>query len=633
MVEGQTLRFRNGRAELAFAFDSFAASKGAGVWLQRGGTVEQLEDALGLSDAPELRQALEAQRMLWSGAEAAQGSPVPPRRLERTAPHPNPMNVLLVGLNDAGVELAFALARHKLQVADFQRVHRGDLGRFYTRRELDKPRLEAFLERVDDDTIQPLDSLAAVLARAQSANLIILSIDRVAPKLMTALARAATGRFFVIEAHRAGCDVYLQPPRPSTCVGCACAHRAARDPYVAAALRDVPEVAVLEWRHRPETHQLEWILEEMARLPEGGPSVALDLHTRVRVTIQPHPRCRCGRGAAKHGTDPNRPRLPLDALAVRLARHVDERWGTISNVVTHLRSSDERSIWRTRNVDPLQCEVAACVAATALAPAARTRENFVRGDGIARTPSDARSLAAIECLERMLTVVNPPAADVNAAPWTRLGAEAVEPERFALFTRAQLGEPGFPYVAFDRNTPLEWVWAERLIDRARRLVPRQLVGVTDEPRILPQTSNGAAAHSNYSSAALNAAREVVERDALLGCWLKRTSLPRLADAELLIESVPLAAALRRLGFRIGLLDATTDFGVPVLMATFEDSRNPDLFTLNAACADTALEALDKLCREFVLLWRRTWKVELSPTQACCRSRTCASWMTTWRFIS
>jgi ribosomal protein S12 methylthiotransferase accessory factor len=603
MVDGPTLRLRSGRAELAFTFESFAASKVAGVWLQRGGAVEQLEDALGLNVAPAMRRALEAEGMLWSEAEAGRGSLVHAPRLKRTGPHPNAMRVLLVGLNDAGGELAVALAGHTLHVADFQRVHRGDLGRLYTRAELGKPRIKAFLDRVNDEAIQPLYGLAEVLTVAQRADLVILSVDHAAPKLMTALARAATGRFLVIEAHRAGGDVYLQPAGASTCVGCACAHRAARDPYVAAALGDEPEVAVLDWRHQPEAQQLEWVLDEVARLPEGGPSVAVDLRSRVRTTIQPHPRCRCSLGSTKHATDPNRPRLPLDALAGRLARHVDERWGTISQVLTHLRSNDERSIWRTRNVDPTKCEVAGCVAATAVAPAATTRESFVRGDGIARSPSDARALAMIECLERLATVVNPPAAAVDATPWTRLAAEALDPERLALFTPAQLAEPGFPYARFDRHTPLQWVWAERLVDRARRLLPRQLVGITDEPRILPQTSNGAAAHSNYTSAALHATRELIERDALLGCWLKQTALPRLADAEQLIESVPLAAALRRLGFRIGLLDATGDFGIPVLMATFEDSRNPDLFTLNAACADTACEALDKLCRELVLIWR------------------------------
>jgi ribosomal protein S12 methylthiotransferase accessory factor len=370
-----------------------------------------------------------------------------------------------------------------------------------------------------------------------------------------------------------------------------------------AALKSEGEVAVLDWRHHAEAQQWEWVLDEMARLPEGGPSVALNLRTRDRVEIRQHPDCRCSRVGTNRDVYREAPRLSLDALAGRLARHVDERWGTISHVITHQRSSGERSIWSTRDVDPAKCEVARYVAATALAPAARSRESYVLGHGIAQNASDARTLAIIECLERMVTVVNPPAADVSATPWTRLVAEALDPERLALFTRAQLAEPDFPYARFDRHTPLQWVWAERLLDRSRRLVPRQLVGVTEEPRILPQSSNGAAAHSNYSSAALNATREVVERDALLGCWLKQATLPRVTDADQLIESVPLAAALRRLGFCIELLDATTDFGVPVLMATFEDSRDPNVFTLNAACANTASAALEKLCREFVLVWR------------------------------
>lgn len=603
MVEGSTLRFRNGHAELAVSLDSFAVSKGVGVWLQRGGAVEQLDDALRSNGAPTLGAGLGAEGMLLSDSDAAHDLPLPSGRLKRTISDSRAAKVLLVGLGDLGVAFALARGPQELYVADFQRVHRGDLGRFYTRHQLGKLRLHAFLERVDGEGLRPLYSLADVLVQAQSADLTVLSIDRAAPRLMMALARATTARLLVVEAHRAGCDLYLQPPEALTCVGCACSHRAARDPYVAAALSAEPEVAVLDWRHRSEAWRWEWILEEMARLPDGGASVALNLRAGVRATIQPHPHCHCSRRSSNHDAYSDRARLPLDVLADRLSRHVDERWGTISHVLVHSWSSDERSIWRTRNVDPAKCAVAGYVAATALAPAAGTRETYVRGDGIAPRPRDARALAVVECLERMVTIVGPPLPDVDAAPWTRLGAQAVEPEHFALFTREQHAEAGFPYAAFDRHTPLQWVWAERLADRSRRLVPRQLVGVTDEPRILPQTSNGAAAHSTYSSAALNAARELVERDALLGCWLGQKTLPRLADADRLIENVPLAAALRRLGFCIGLLDATTDFGIPVLMATFEDSRNSDVFTLNAACADTASGALEKLCREFVLVWR------------------------------
>jgi thiazole/oxazole-forming peptide maturase SagD family component len=603
MLNGPALRLRNHRVELSFTFHTLEAAKAAGAWLQGGGAAEQLDKDREAGCARDFSQALDAQGMLSPGAAHERNFPLSSPSFALEAQHACPKDVLVVGLNDAGVELAFTFAQHRLQVADFQNVHRGDVGLFYAEAQVGTPRLKAFLDRVGGQGVEPVHSLAGVLASAKLADLVLLSLDHASPKLMMALARATKGHLLVLDVQRDGCNVYLQPPASETCVGCVCAHRAARDAYVAAALSGQPEVTLLQWRHHPSPPQLQRFLEELTRLPTGGPTLALDVESGARSVVRPHPRCACRQDTAQLRSDENRPTRALAELEARLAGYVDAHWGTLSDVMLHPRATGDRSRWRLLNVDPSRCEVAALVAATALAPVAGTQPSYIRGDALKRDPREARALAMIECLERLFTLVHPPAADVQSTPWTQLVAAAVPPAHLALFTPAQLAQIGFPYAAFDEETPLDWLWAECLQDGSRRLLPRQCVGVTREPRVLPRTSNGAAAHSNYTCAVLNAVLELVERDALLGCWLKQSALPKLADTETLMDRVPFARSLQRLGFTIQLMDATADCGVPVLMATFEDQHNPDLFTLNAASGRDAAEALDKLCREFVLLWR------------------------------
>jgi ribosomal protein S12 methylthiotransferase accessory factor len=114
-----------------------------------------------------------------------------------------------------------------------------------------------------------------------------------------------------------------------------------------------------------------------------------------------------------------------------------------------------------------------------------------------------------------------------------LGEDAVDPERFALFSEDQYGRAGFPFKPFRRETPVGWVEGFSLPDGRRAYLPAQLVFMPwercmgEEVRIGHATSSGLACAATLEEAILTGLLELVERDAFMLVWHNRLSLPLL----------------------------------------------------------------------------------------------------------
>ena len=151
------------------------------------------------------------------------------------------------------------------------------------------------------------------------------------------------------------------------------------------------------------------------------------------------------------------------------------------------------------------------------------------GGGSGTTVTAARAAAIGEAVERYsASCVDPDSLVVATA--RELGAGAVDPRRFALFSARQYASPGFPYVPFDADTRLAWIAGARLPDGAPAWLPAQLVhlgGLDDEPRICRATSSGLACHTSRAEATLAALLEVLERDAFMLTWKARLRWPLL----------------------------------------------------------------------------------------------------------
>ncbi|MDQ3823281.1 MAG: YcaO-like family protein, partial [Actinomycetota bacterium] len=193
-----------------------------------------------------------------------------------------------------------------------------------------------------------------------------------------------------------------------------------------------------------------------------------------------------------------------------------------------------------------------------------------------------------------------------------LGPQAVDPERFALFSAVQYERDGFPFRPFTRSTPVRWVEGFAVPSGEPVLLPRQIVHLAWAPEpgsrevpIAYSTSSGAACACTLEEAVLRGLLELLERDSFLVVWTNQLSLPRLdwRDHEELV-------ALDRRYFRpSGLsyeaIDLSAFFEVPTVLGVVRDDRTAGAaLGVGAAAAPCVEEAwLRALAEAFSV---RTW---------------------------
>lgn len=231
------------------------------------------------------------------------------------------------------------------------------------------------------------------------------------------------------------------------------------------------------------------------------------------------------------------------------------------------------------------------------------------GAGSGTTARAARAAAIGEAVERY-SACDSASAPIELGTAEELGARAVPPHRFALYSAAQHARPGFPYTPFGPRTTVAWVEAFALPDLEPALVPAQLVYLAWEPREGEQrighaTSSGLACHATPEEALLSGLLELLERDAFMITWKARLSLPRLcweADGRLgAFEGF----CLRPTGLSIAAVDLSEFWNVPCVLGVVR-SRAPGEAPLGvgAAAAETVERAVEKALDEAVRV--RTW---------------------------
>ncbi|MFF7994533.1 TOMM precursor leader peptide-binding protein [Kitasatospora xanthocidica] len=161
-----------------------------------------------------------------------------------------------------------------------------------------------------------------------------------------------------------------------------------------------------------------------------------------------------------------------------------------------------------------------------------------------------------------------------------LGPEAVlDPVRLGLPDAAHpadAADPAHPADAATSTVPyrpdlaLDWVHGWSLTRRRPVAVPEHVaywdLPDRERPRVVYESSNGCGLGNSPQEAALYGLFEVAERDAFLMAWYARTPLPGIAVPTEDPQIADLAARARLLGYRLTLLDATNDLGVPAVLA-------------------------------------------------------------------
>jgi ribosomal protein S12 methylthiotransferase accessory factor len=170
------------------------------------------------------------------------------------------------------------------------------------------------------------------------------------------------------------------------------------------------------------------------------------------------------------------------------------------------------------------------------------------------------------------------------------GFHCVSPGQFALFSPGQYDLPNFPFVPFEKATPVRWVPALDAMTGERRCVPAAMVYVpytvdrrAGECQIAQPISTGLACHCSPAEAAINAVCEVIERDAFTITWQARLARPHIRIETLDNPNADRVRRFERAGYSVTLLDITMDVAVPTVLAISRGSA-PDAVPIVFAAA-------------------------------------------------
>jgi ribosomal protein S12 methylthiotransferase accessory factor len=239
--------------------------------------------------------------------------------------------------------------------------------------------------------------------------------------------------------------------------------------------------------------------------------------------------------------------------------------------------------------------------------------NGIGGAGHSRAEAAAASVG--EALERYSASFVPHRSLVTASAH-ELGAEAVVPERFALFSHRQHERPGFPFRPFNAATRVRWVRGWAVGDARPTWLPAELVFLDDatvpgESPIGYATSSGLACAETTEIGLARGAYELLERDAFMLVWAHRLSLPRLdwsGDARLRALDRRFFA---RTGLTYSVVDLSSIHGVPSFLGVVRAPHGyPGALGVGAGTAATVERAWWKALAEAFASRSAAAKLEL-----------------------
>jgi ribosomal protein S12 methylthiotransferase accessory factor len=220
-----------------------------------------------------------------------------------------------------------------------------------------------------------------------------------------------------------------------------------------------------------------------------------------------------------------------------------------------------------------------------------SQRNFAIGGGASVDRGSAMAKAIGEAVERycsaLYEIEELPLTSYEDAPFA-----CVPPEQFALYSPAQYQSPGFPYLPFERKTPVRWAPAVDAATHAECYVPAVFVyvpyyfyqGSGDAPIAQP-ISTGLACQSGLAEAAVSAVCEVIERDAFTITWQARLSRPRIGLDTLSPTNRDIVTRFERTHYAVTLLDITMDVGVPTILGVLR-GHSPEAAQFVAAAASS-----------------------------------------------
>jgi len=368
------------------------------------------------------------------------------------------------------------------------------------------------------------------------------------------------------------------------------------------------------------------VLEDLAPIHERAISLDVDGHRSAQHPATRRPQClACGDEALHRPDRPAEPvRLHASPRAFRnsgghrsvppqetLARY-RHLVSPVTGVVT----------WVTRTAEETDPWLHVYWASSNLAPRSRKLRSLRRSlrsksAGKGSSPQQSEASALCEAVERYCGAFHGDeiVRRKRLADFERAGeSEAIPPNEVQLFSDLQLDDAdrinarGHPYnfvpPRLDPDAAIDWspVWS--LTQERHRYLPTSILyGMTEatgEGRGpgFKADSNGCAAGNTLEEAILQGFLELVERDAFAIWWYNRLRLPEVDLAS--FDDTYLASArdyYYQRNREVWVLDATSDFGIPVFVALSRrtDGGTEDIIYGAGAHTDPQIAALRAVC--------------------------------------
>lgn len=183
---------------------------------------------------------------------------------------------------------------------------------------------------------------------------------------------------------------------------------------------------------------------------------------------------------------------------------------------------------------------------------------------------DSELAGILEGLERYCGVTPRGKRTVVQGSYTQLKATALDPTTVGLHAEEHYEHPDFPFIPYDPESSMEWVWGYSFLQERPVLVPKLLAyySPSEGEGFVYETSNGCAVGGSLAEAILYGIFEVVERDSFLLTWYARLQVPRLdynssGDSELILMIQRLRAVT---GYEVSLYNTTMENGIPSIWA-------------------------------------------------------------------
>lgn len=217
---------------------------------------------------------------------------------------------------------------------------------------------------------------------------------------------------------------------------------------------------------------------------------------------------------------------------------------------------------------------------------------------------DARAACVGEAVERFRAM---PAASDGAlyGAFDDLEGASIGPADWILFRPDQYAIEGFPFHPFECSTETWWTRFRRFPSGDPVWVPEDMAYLY--PRegadhgLVPMTSTGLATGRSHHRTIESGAREVVERDALMGMWLGAYPLLEWDSAEVfaaLGDAISRRVQRPNLQFRFYRVEAPFSRHVTVVTVSGDDTVGW-CFSAGAACRESLIESFEKAMLEAI----------------------------------